>query len=405
MISKKSDSSRREFMVKGMAGLAGATLLPSIAGAQEKTEEKKKKDRKLIYRTLGRTGIKVPIVSIGAQAQDKAIFGAALDAGLTHFDTANSYGNGQHEVMVGEVIKGRDRESYLISTKVHLPMESKTGQFKKSVTGEAFISTFETSLERLGIEYVDVLHMHAVSVREAVLYEPVLGALQKLKKEGKTRAIGVSTHTNEPEVIDACIESGVLDVVLTSYNFRQPHVKEVKKAIARAAKAGLGIVAMKTQAGVYWDRERTKQIDMKAALKWVLSDENVHTAIPGFTTFEQLEDDISVMEDLKLTKEEKKALELGALEGMHGLYCSQCGRCVDQCRNHHDVPAMMRSYMYAYGYRNLAKAKDTMRQAIEDGIRCSDCGSCTVDCTMGFNVREKISDIARLQDVPDDFLA
>ena len=110
---------------------------------------------------------------------------------------------------------------------------------------------------------------------------------------------------NEPEVIRAAIASGAYNVVLTAYNFRQPHAAEVEKAIDEAAKAGLGIIAMKTQAGVFWDRERQHPINMKAALKWVLRNENVHTAVPGFTTFEQMEIDLSVMEDSTLTPAEE----------------------------------------------------------------------------------------------------
>ncbi len=411
MSDRDIKTGRREFLRMGIAGLAGAALAPSILSAREKTAEQegeaatKAPERKFIYRTLGKTGMKMPIVSIGAQAQDAGIFKAALDAGLTHFDTAENYGGGQHETMIGEVVKGRPRDSFVITTKVYQPMDQKTGLFRSSVTAEGIVAVVEGSLQRLGVDYVDVLEMHAVSKREAVLFEPFLNALVRLKKEGKTRFIGASVHTNEPEVIDAVVESKILDVVLTSYNFRQPHLAQVQASIDRAAKAGIGIVAMKTQAGVYWDRERKNQINMKAALKWALSNENIHTAIPGFTTFEQMNEDISVMEDLSLTAEEKKDLQLGMLKGLEGLYCSQCRKCVDQCKNHIDIPSIMRSFMYAYGYRNFAQAKDTMRPVLAGGIPCENCGACSVRCTMGFDVRNRIGDIARIGQVPDDFLA
>ena len=68
---------------------------------------------------------------------------------------------------------------------------------------------------------------------------------------------------------------------------------------------------MKTQAGVYWDRFRARKINMKAALKWVLQDENVHTTIPAFSNFQEMEEDLSVMGDLELTPEEKRDIELG----------------------------------------------------------------------------------------------
>ena len=76
--------------------------------------------------------------------------------------------------------------------------------------------------------------------------------------------MGVSTHQNEPAVIRAAVEEKIYDVILTAYNFRQPHWKEVKQAIAYAAQEGLGIVGMKVLAGAYWDRERKQPINAKA---------------------------------------------------------------------------------------------------------------------------------------------
>lgn len=402
MDSGRINESRRDFIKTGIAGLAGAAVFPSMLRAGQK--EEKKNGRKIIYRVLGKTGIRVPVVSIGAQAKDPAVYKAALDAGLTHFDTANNYGNGQHETMIGEIVKGRPRESFLITTKVYQPFDQKTGLFKNDATADKFISNAEDGLKRLGVDYVDMLLLHAPARRGAVLYQPALEALSKLKKEGKTRAVGVSTHTNEPEVINAVVESKVHDVVLTAYNFRQPHLQEMNRAIAGAAGAGIGVIAMKTQAGVYWDKERRRKIDMKAALKWVLMNENVHTAIPGFETFEQLEEDLAVMENLKMTPEEREALEVGARSGTEGLYCSQCGLCMDQCGRGFDIPSLMRSYMYAYGYRDLAMAKRTADPVLRGGIPCGDCSECAVKCRMGFDVRGKIEDIARLQQVPDEFV-
>lgn len=256
----------------------------------------------------------------------------------------------------------------------------------------------------MGLDYLDILNIHSVSRRESALFEPILEALARLKKEGKTRFVGITTHKNEPEVIQAAIDSQFYDVVLTAYNFRQPHAGEVKKAIAKAAQAGMGVIAMKTQAGVYWDRERTNQINMKAALKWVLQDENVHTAIPGFTTFDQMHLDLSVMESLALTADEKKDLQIASAGRLQGLYCAQCEKCIPQCRAGLDIPTIMRSYMYAYGYRDLAKAKQTLQYADLSLSPCRSCEGCVIECSMEFDVRGRILDIARINDVPDDFL-
>jgi len=116
---------------------------------------------------------------------------------------------------------------------------------------------------------------------------------------------------------------------------------------------------MKTQAGVYWDRKRTNKINMKAALKWVLQDENVHTTIPAFANYEEMKEDLAVMEDLTLTPQEKSDLELGEKLGFSGCYCQQCGQCAAQCPARMDIPTLMRSHMYAFAHRQPKKAKAT----------------------------------------------
>ncbi len=399
------NTNRRNFIKKSAAGLAGVTFLPLILKGQKESKTKEiKKKRKIIYRTLGKTGIKLPIISMGAQANEKNLYSAALDAGIVHFDTANTYGMGRHEQMLAGVIKGRPRDSYVIGTKVYVPTDEKTGIFTKGATAASFIEKFETSLKRLGLDYVEILYLHSVAKKESIFYEPLLSALQKMKKEGKTRFVGISVHTNEPEVIRAAVDSKVHDVVLTAYNFRQPHLADVQKAIDYAAKAGLGIVAMKVLAGVYWDKERKHPINMKAALKWALQNENIHTTIPGFSTFDQMETDLSVMEDLTLTPQEKADLKMGEKLSMTGLYCSQCRQCMSQCPKKLDIPTLMRSYMYAYGYRDLAKAREAAESMNLSRPACNDCATCSVKCTMGFDVRDKVLDISRIKDIPEDFL-
>jgi predicted aldo/keto reductase-like oxidoreductase len=398
---------RRSFIKKGFAGLAGISVLPSVLkGSDDVKAKKPKKKGKFIYRTLGKTGFKLPIVSMGVMNSDNPdLVRAALEAGIVHLDTAHGYQRGRNEEMIGKVVKDRPRDSFVLATKVpgdH--SDRKTGLFTEATKAETFIEKFEVSLKRLGFEYVDILYLHSVVKREAVLFEPLMNAMIKLKKQGKTRFIGVSTHRNEPEVLRAAADSKVYDVVLTAYNFLQPHLEDMHKALDYAVKAGLGIVAMKTQAGVYWDRERRNQINMKAALKWALQNKNIHTAIPGFTTFDQMNLDLSVMEDLTLTPKEKQDLKLGKQLSFNSLYCQQCGKCLAQCSKNLDIPTLMRSYMYAYGYKNPALARETVDSLDLSALPCKNCNTCGIQCTMGFNIRDKILDITRIKDIPQDFL-
>lgn len=249
---------------------------------------------------------------------------------------------------------------------------------------------------------MDILYLHNVWRREAALFEPLLKALEKAKKAGKTRFMGVTTHRNEPEVIQAAIDSKVYDVALTAYNFKQDHYLGVRQAIAKASQAGLGIIVMKPLAGGYLDRERKKPVNAKAALKWVLQDPNVHTAIPGFTTFDQMELDLSIMEDLTLKESEKKDLQLGS--SMDGFYCQGCETCLSQCPQLLPIPDIMRAYMYAYSYKNLGEAQELLFSLNLPRNVCEECEQCSVSCTKGFNVSKRIKNIARLMDIPSDFI-
>ncbi len=413
MTEKTNELKRRAFLRKGLTGLAAVGAIPGAvkaatlasadsgrAGAGETQAQTKP-----IVRTLGKTGLKIPVVSMGVMnADNPAVVQAALDSGIFMLDTAHGYQRGRNEQMIGQVVKGKPRDSYLIATKVPGPNRERSMQ---GLDGEAlqksFLEMFDLSLERLGLDHVEILYLHNNTTREDVQNPAILEALQKAKKSGKARFIGMTTHSNEPAVIRATIEAKVYDVVLTAYNFRQDHCEEVRKAVAEAAAAGLGVVAMKTQAGAYWDKERLQPINMRAALKWVLNDPNVTTAIPGFTTFDQLKEDLTVMTDLNLTPQELKDLKLG--DQVAGLYCQQCGQCVSGCPQNLPIPSLMRSYMYAYGYRNLQAAHELVGTLDVAENPCGSCASCSAVCVKGFDIADRVRDIARLRAVPGDFLA
>jgi predicted aldo/keto reductase-like oxidoreductase len=224
-----------------------------------------------------------------------------------------------------------------------------------------------------------------------------------LKKQGRVRFIGVSTHKNEPLVINTMVEDGIWDVVLTSYNYRQTYLADMNSAIERAAASGLGVVAMKTLAGGWLDKERTRPVNVQAAIRWVLSNPNVHTTIPGITAFDQLETDLKIMKDIVLTEKEKA--ELTAEASFPGLYCNACSNCVPGCPNNLPIPELMRAYMYAYGYHNAAMASELVSETGVKAEPCAGCDTCNARCVRGFDIRNKISDISRLVNVPYDLLA
>ena len=400
MKNRLTKRSRRDFIKKGVAGIAGAVLLPDMVNRDRRSLYASQKD-KCIYRTLGKTGLKIPIVSIGGP-DNPSLIKAALDKGIKHINTSPDYRNGNQEIMIGRTLKNWRRDEYIVAT--GFSMWRRPQNQIKNYAKEDIIRSFEASLKRLDMDYVDIYYLLGVAGRESVLHAPFQEAMNSIKKSGKTRFIGITVHQNEPEVLHALKESNLYDIVLTAHNFRKIYKEEIKKGIAAVAKAGLGVVAMKTQAGVYWDHKTKDKINMKAALKWVLQDENVHTTVPAFATIDELQTGISVMENLELTPEETKDLKLTNGFSHSGLYCQHCQKCISQCNGDFDIPTLMRSYMYVYGYKNPLMAKEAVQHIDTKQVKCTDCTSCTVKCTMGFNVREKILSIIRIKGIPDDFL-
>jgi predicted aldo/keto reductase-like oxidoreductase len=199
---------------------------------------------------------------------------------------------------------------------------------------------------------------------------------------------------------------------MAAYTYKQKNYLQVREAIANAANAGLGVVAIKVirggeqpeqMAGLHGFKEGEKAVNPRASLKWVLQDQNVHATVPGFDTFEDMNVDLSVMDDLTLTDPEREDLKRAA--SSTGLYCQGCGQCLGQCVAQLPIPDLMRAYMYAYGYRQPALAKDLVASLDLPRSICQNCGHCSVKCSIGFNVAAKIRDIARLRDVPSEFLA
>jgi uncharacterized protein len=398
---------RRHFIKTSVIGVGGLVSLASASNAsnekrqEEKAVDVKGKEKKFVYRTLGKTGLKLPVINMGVMNSDNPnLIRAALDSGIVLLDTAHGYMQGRNEEVIGTVLKGRPRDSFVVASKVSLPQNRTTGVFTEGATTEEFLKKLDISLKRLGLDYVDILHLHGVSRRESALFDAALKGLEKAKKDGKIRFRGLSTHMNEPEVIHAAVDSKSYDVIMTAYNYQQKHHAKMKEEIARAAEAGLGIIGMKAIRGA------TRETPFKnpaASLKWVLQDPNVHLVVPGCTTFDQLEMDVALMEDLNLNDSEKKDLQKDA--SLPGSYCQGCGECLGQCLKGLPVPDLMRAYMYVYDYRQLGMARDLVVSMDLPSRVCEGCSECPVKCSVGFNVSGKIRDIIRVREIPPEFLA
>ena len=397
---------RRDFLKKSILGVTGAALVPGTLKATLNESLSVTAVPALPVRILGRTGIKTPLISMGTSgATNPGFIRTAYDSGIKLFFSATYYGEGNNEKLVGEGLKGLPRDSFVIGTAAPPDgMDTRSGTLTKTIDADAYIKKAEESLKRFGLEYVDIFMLPYAAKREVILNEGLLKAMQELKKQGKIRFAGIASHSLVDEALKAAADSKVYDVAMPAYNYKTENKESLNEALAYAAKAGVGIIAMKTTAGAFRDKSRTSPLNTNAALKWVLQNENITSIVSGMSSVEELQKNIAMIQNLKITEEELKDLNLAGVKSEPSLYCHQCDDCIQQCPYKLDVPTIMRSYMYAYGYRNLEHAQYTLNQVDLSAKICQNCDVCSVNCIAGFDVKERIQDIARLKEVPREFL-
>jgi uncharacterized protein len=409
MSRTKKGYSRRDFLFKTVGGAAAAGLLGTTGMKLRAQEAQSVKETaavaKPIMRTLGRTGIKLPVVSMGVMnADNPALVKRSFEMGVRHFDTAARYQKGRNEEMVGSVIKELNaRDQVVIATKIPPPRPEIMDQMGDALVEKEFLENLDQSLARLQTDYVDILYIHNIS-DPALLKRPgLLNAIAKAKKSKKARFVGFSTHQNMAGCLEAAAASGHFDVILTSINYSMAGDKPLLEALNKAAAAGIGLVAMKTQCRQAWAKEseagvpgdRDGNVWQTALLKWALRLDALTTAIPGYTTFQQLEADWPVAFDLKFSPAEAKFLADPGVQLALNHACRQCGGCHNSCPHGVDVPALVRAHMYAADYGNFSE----MRRALDEipayrGLRaCIDCGDCRATCVRGVRIARRLNEL------------
>jgi len=378
----KTNSSRRDFLSTSVAlPVAG---LWGLSNTSEQAVPDLKKQVKLEYRTLGKTGLRVTTVGFGCMiTSDPSVIERAADIGINYFDTARVYQGGNNERMVGAALQ-KKRKDIILSTKV--PSDNK----------EQALKDLDTSLRELATDYVDIWYLHGKSKPEEVS-DSLLEAQRIAKQQGKIRFAGVSTHSGQQELLPWLAKSGVVDVVLAAYNFSMD--KGMAEAVEAASKAGMGVVGMKVMAGGFRrpkpgdeTQEKLKRPGaMLAALKWVIKDPNVDTTIPSMTDMDQLDENLKAMQGAFGATEEKLLAQ--QLEYIKPLYCRMCGECEGTCAQGLPVADILRHLSYAEGYGQFALGREEFLKLGSEvaQVRCGDCENCTVHCPYGVRVSARLN--------------
>lgn len=238
---------RRDFIAKSSIGLAGvSTGFVSNSNMEDQCNIKNKQEQPKIkeYRILGRTGFKVSDIGCGTiSISNENVIKAILSGGINFIDTAETYNNGNNEVMIGRAIKDFNRSSLFLNTKISI---------SENDTEETIINRTRKCLERLDTDYLDGLMLwNARSVNETK-NEAFHQAVKQLKNEGRVKFCGISCHGSnfigDPEetmeqIICKAADSGLFDVVMFVYNYVQTEMGE--NILKECAKKNIGTTLMK----------------------------------------------------------------------------------------------------------------------------------------------------------------
>jgi len=348
---------------------------------------------KIAYRSLGKAKIKVTEIGFGAsRTMDPRLVHHALEVGMNFIDTGRAYANGQNEVMVGKVIKGR-RQQVVINSKL------------KCRSIERMQKDLETSLEVLGTDYVDCLLIHGASKAEHIHSDEVKEFLTRAKKQGKVRSFGFSSHSNFIELLELAAEEKFHEVIMVPYNFMGSYEhmlggsynewdsQALARAIDKCGKAGIDFITMKGCSGGF-KKDGSGVQTYRAALKWILQNPYMKTTATAMGNFQEIEEDAAAMGAGALNSGEKRLLEAYAAS-YSAWYCRMCGQCNGRCPHGVDIARVNRLHMYAVGYGG-----EMARQARSDyaalgkssAASCENCESCSVGCVYGLPLGRKLKD-------------
>ena len=379
MKEKQNAIDRRNFLkTVGAAGLSsvlastGATADQNEANTEDKTQ--KPKYPQVLKRKLGKTKVKIPCLSFGTYQVDvdnQILLRKTLQYGVNLWDTAYNYGGGNSELGIGKFIakNPKARKNLFLVTKASGARDPK--EIEKRLT---------TSLKRMNTDYIDLyLGLHQCS-NPAWLTDEVRKWAENAKKRGLIKLFGLSTHQNSPIVLAAAAKLPWIEAIMTPYNFYLAQDAELQVAIDACHKAGIGLIAIKTQGmGQRIKTEADKKLtehflqrgftEGQAKIKLVLEDKRFSSACVGMKNVSVLNSNIAAAFDkTKLTQADRDIFEEYAK-----VTCNNyCAGCADICNSAlTDVPYVsdiMRYLMYYNSYGEQAEARRLFAQ-IPVGVR------------------------------------
>lgn len=350
------------------------------------------------YRVLGKTGLSVSVIGIGALQmgnctleEAKAILQEAHDGGMNYIDTARAYG--ESEERLGQALKELGlRETFILSSKV----------IKRDLA--SFQSDFETTLKNLQTDYLDLFFIHDVSTAaswNAVRKNGILDYALKLKKQGRIRHLGISTH--DCQIGEQIIRTGLFEVAMLAYN---PTNREVEDTLFPVCQQlGMGIIIMKPYGGGILTEKRSAEmgfsITAEEVLRYAASNPYVTSVIPGTDHMDYVRLGLKVgSSSLSMTDEERRSI-IDKIDIKVKDYCRGCGYCLP-CVRGIPIPTVLKLYnrwqvFDGTDWSHMHQITDEYTVSVPDGHtadQCIGCMQCTKRCPFNLPIPDLMKEAA-----------
>lgn len=399
---------RRGFLK--VAGLTGATLLGAPAALAQAPAVPAQgapplTPKPIPTRPLGRTGVNVPVLALGGMFDTRSaqlFLRQTLAWGVTHWDTADCYENGNSEEGFGRYFQRspQDRARVFLVT-------------KSDATDPAGMTTLlEQSLRRLSTTTIDLYLLHGIKDAD-VLTPAVKEWAARNKAEGRIRHFGFSCHKRMETLLNAAATLGWIDVVMTAVNYRLLADPKMSAALESCRGAGVGIIGMKFKGGGPITPSDDAEARMaagflkrgftpeQAMLKALWEHPAIATVCARMTSFGTLQEYVAAAFDkTTLALDERDALHRFA-DQTRETFCRACGACEDASGGA-PIADAMRCLMYENAYGDIHRAREAFRAIpVADRARLNhvDWTAAERACPHGLPIARLLDDAHRRLDV------
>ena len=339
--------------------------------------------------------------------QVKKMADTFMSKGFTYFDTAYVYIGGKSEVALKEAVVDRyPRDSFQCATK--LPLWDLMGAAEME-------STFQESLDRAGLKYYDFYLLHAMDHTKVKKADEIdaWGFMKRIKEEGRAKHIGFSFH-DSAEVLEGILASHPeMEFVQLQINYADWEDDNVqsRKCYEVARKYNVPVIIMEPVKGgslatmpeeiqkLY--REANPELSVPSwAVRYAASLDGVITVLSGMSNEEQLNDNVSYMENFQPLSDAERETVQKAVEILNTLPtipCTGCKYCVDGCPQKINIPGIFEAMNEYILYNNLERAKHSYENAVKEGGKASDCiqcGACEAHCPQHIGIIETLEKAA-----------